>query len=143
MHPTTQQLNELIEITRDGQRFYQHAIEQVKDVDLQHLFRDMAQAKIQVIQELSARVAASHAQPAQDGTLAGRLNELYAQTRARLGNPDRAYIEQLVHAEERILRAFEGLLPDAEPELRALLAVELPKLRACHERMRQLQLKDG
>jgi hypothetical protein len=25
------QLNELIEITRDGQRFYQHAAEEVKD----------------------------------------------------------------------------------------------------------------
>ena len=40
---------------------------------------------------------------------------------------------------ERILRAFEDALPDAQPDVRALLAVELPKLRACHARMRQLK----
>jgi len=35
MTRTTSQLNELIEITRDGQRFYQHAIQEVKDARLQ------------------------------------------------------------------------------------------------------------
>ncbi len=53
--------------------------------------------------------------------------------------PDGAYVEQLLQTEERILRAFEDALPDAQPDVRALLAVELPKLRACHARMRQLQ----
>ncbi|KGK85239.1 hypothetical protein DP64_01575 [Stutzerimonas degradans] len=139
MNPATQQLNELIEITRDGQRFYQHAIDEVKDVELQHLFRDMAQAKTQVIQALAVKVAASHEQPAQGGTFAGRLNELYTDARAHLGNADGAYVEQLLQTEERILRAFEDALPDAQPDVRALLAVELPKLRACHARMRQLK----
>jgi len=99
----------------------------------------MAQAKTQVIQALAVKVAASHEQPAQGGTLTGRLNELYADARAHLGNADGAYVEQLLQTEERILRAFEDALPDAQPDVRALLAVELPKLRACHARMRQLQ----
>ncbi|MCW3147545.1 PA2169 family four-helix-bundle protein [Stutzerimonas stutzeri] len=139
MSQATQQLNELIEITRDGQRFYQHAIDEVKDAELQHLFRDMAQAKTQIIQALTVKVAANHEQPAQGGTLAGRIRELYADTKARLGNASSTYVEQLEQAEERILRAFEDALQDAQPDIRALLAVELPKLRACHTRMRQLK----
>ena len=62
-----QQLNELIEITRDGQRFYQHAHEEVKDVRLQALFRDMAQTKTELIRALSVKVAANQQKPADGG----------------------------------------------------------------------------
>ncbi|EXF43736.1 NAD-dependent aldehyde dehydrogenase [Pseudomonas sp. BAY1663] len=139
MNQAMNQLNELIEVTRDGQRFYQHAAEQVKDVELQHLFRDMAQAKTQVIQALAVKVAASHEQPSQGGTLFGHMRELYADTRAHVGNHDTAYVDQLEQTEERILHAFEDALEDAEPDVRALLAIELPRLRTCHERMRKVK----
>jgi len=133
------QLNELIEITRDGQRFYQHAAEQAKAVELQHLFRDLAQAKTQVIQALAVKVAASQQTPAQGGTLLGTLRERYADSRALVGDHDVAYVDQLEHAEERIIHAFEDVLADAEPDIRALLAIELPKLRSCLERLRSVR----
>ncbi|MCJ0972104.1 PA2169 family four-helix-bundle protein [Pseudomonas sp. PS1] len=136
------QLNELIEITRDGQHFYQHAMEAVKDVELQHLFRDLAQAKTHVIQALSVKVAANQEQPAQGGTTAGKLREVYADTKARLSDPDAVYVDQLDQAEERILGAFEDALKTAEPDVRALLAIELPKLRACHARIHALNHRD-
>lgn len=139
MNQSMNQLNELIEITRDGQRFYQHAADEVKDVELQHLFRDLAQAKTQIIQALSVKVAASHEHPSQGGTLTGRMRELYADTRSRIGDHDRAYVDQLEQTEANILHAFEDAVGDAEPDVRALLAIELPKLRTCHERMRQLK----
>lgn len=138
MNQNMTQLNELIEITRDGQHFYQHALEEVKSVELQHLFRDMAQAKTHIIQALSVKVAANEKQPAQGGTLAGRLREMYADTKARLGDTDAVYVDQLDQTEERILAAFEDALTTAEPDVRALLAIELPKIRACRERMHRL-----
>ncbi|WP_279222806.1 PA2169 family four-helix-bundle protein [Stutzerimonas kunmingensis] len=139
MNQSMNQLNELIEITRDGQRFYQHAADEVKDVELQHLFRDLAQAKTQIIQALSVKVATSHEHPSQGGTLTGRMRELYANTRSRIGDHDRAYVDQLEQTEANILHAFEGAVGDAEPDIKALLAIELPKLRACHERIRHLK----
>jgi len=139
MNQSMNQLNELIEITRDGQRFYQHAADEVKDFELQHLFRDLAQAKTQIIQALSVKVATSHEHPSQGGTLTGRMRELYANTRSRIGDHDRAYVDQLEQTEANILHAFENAVGDAEPDVRALLAIELPKLRTCHERMRQLK----
>lgn len=138
MNQNMTQLNELIEITRDGQHFYQHAMEEVKDVELQHLFRDMAQAKTHIIQALSVKVAAQQQQPAQGGTMAGKIREIYADTKARLGHADAVYVDQLDQTEERILTAFEDALKSAEPDVRALLAIELPKIRACHERMHRL-----
>lgn len=135
MNRSTTQLNELIEITRDGQHFYKHAMDAVKDPQLQHLFRDMAQAKTHVIQALSVKVAANSEQPAQGGTTAGKMREVYADARARLGDTDAVYVDQLDQMEERILSAFEDAVKDAEPDVRALLAIELPKIRACHSRI--------
>lgn len=136
----TEQLNELIAIIRDGQRFYEHAHDEIEDVRLQALFRDMAQAKHQVIQALAVKVAANHEEPTSSGTLVGRLRQAYADARATLSSDEEAtYVAQLEEAEDRILEAFEDAMESAQPDVRALLAVEMPKLRACHQRMRELK----
>src|SRR5690606_38968697 len=84
------QLNELIEVTRDGQRFYDHAIEQVEDERLRSIWRDMAQAKSQVIRALTAVVAANQESPATGGTVIGKLRQVYADTRATLSSDEGA-----------------------------------------------------
>ncbi len=140
MTSKTAQLNELIEITRDGQRFYEHAQEAVKDVRLQAVFRDMARVKTEVIQALAVKVVANHETPATGGTLLGKLRQAYADTRALLSSEEEAtYVAQLEEAEDRILNAFEDALECAEADVKALLAVEMPKVRACHERMHELK----
>lgn len=137
MSKQTAQLNELIEITRDGQRFYEHASQEVKDSHLKSLFGEMSRAKVEVIQALSARVAANHEQPASGGTLLGKLRQVYADTRATLASDEAAtYVAQLEEAEDRILHAFEDALESADAQLKPLLANEMPKVRACHDRMR-------
>ncbi|MGQ7960029.1 ferritin-like domain-containing protein [Pseudomonas sp. SP16.1] len=140
MSSKTAQLNELIEITRDGKHFYEHAHDEVKDIRLQALFRDMARAKTEVINALAVKVAANQSEPAAGGTLMGKLRQFYADTRATLASDEEAaYVAQLEEAEDRILNAFEDALESADSDVRALLAVEMPKIRACHERMRALK----
>ena len=140
MNSKTAQLNELIAITRDGQRFYEHALDEVKDVRLQALFRDMSRTKTQVINALAVKVAANEEEPTSSGTVVGKLRQVYADARATLSSDEEAaYVAQLEEAEDRILHAFEDALESAEPDVRALLAVEMPKVRACHDRMRDLK----
>jgi uncharacterized protein (TIGR02284 family) len=70
----------------------------------------------------------------------GKLRHAYADARATLSSDEEAtYVAQLEEAEDRILHAFEDALESAEPDVRALLAVEMPKVRACHNRMRDLK----
>lgn len=140
MTSKTAQLNELIEITRDGQRFYEHAHDVVKDIRLQALFRDMSQVKTEVIQALAVKVAANQQTPASGGTMVGKLRQVYADARATLSSDeDATYVAQLEEAEDRIMHAFEDALETTEPDVRALLVVEMPKVRACHERMSALK----
>lgn len=140
MSKSTAQLTELIEITRDGQRFYQHAQNAVEDAQLKSLFRDMAQAKTQIIQALTVRVAANHEQPPQSGTVIGKLRQIYADTKASLSSDaESTYVAQLEAAEDRLLHAFEDALEESEPELSSLLEEEMPIIRACHDRMSALK----
>lgn len=140
MSSKTARLNELIEVTRDGERFYRHAAEQVREPSLQILFGEMAEVKSQVIQALAMQVAAHQEQPAQGGTLTGTLREAYADTRANFSRDQAAtYVAQLDLAEERILQAFEDAVEDADNEMLAVLNAELPRLRASHARMHELK----
>lgn len=140
MTSQTAQLNDLIEITRDGQRFYEHASKQVRNTQLQDLFASMSRSKIEVIQALAEKIAANHEQPASGGTFLGPLQRIYADTRATLSaDEDATYVAQLEDAEDRILHAFEDVLKNAEPDVRVLLNREMPKVRACHDRMRNLK----
>tara|TARA_R110000796_G_scaffold47472_2_gene114118 strand:- start:3071 stop:3502 length:432 start_codon:yes stop_codon:yes gene_type:complete len=140
MSDKTSELNELIEITRDGKRFYDHARDEVKDAQLKALFTDMAHAKTEVIAALEGKVAANHEQPASGGTMTGKIRQVYADTRAALSSDEGAtYIAQLEEAEDRILHAFEDAMASNEPDLRTDLATQMPKVRACHDRMRDLK----
>ena len=140
MSDKTSELNELIEITRDGKVFYEHARDEVKDVQLKSLFTDMAQAKTELIAALQSKVVANHDKPATGGTLAGKARQVYADTKAALSSDEGAtYIAQLEEAEDRILHAFEEAMDGHEPDLRAELATQMPKVRACHDRMRDLK----
>ncbi|MFA5496437.1 MAG: PA2169 family four-helix-bundle protein [Porticoccaceae bacterium] len=140
MTSSTAQLNELIEITRDGKEFYDHARDEVKDVRFKALFADMSQAKNEVIQALAAKVIADHEQPSASGTFVGKMRQAYANVRAALSSDEEAaYVIQLEEAEDRILHAFQDALESAEPDVRALLVMEMPKVRACHDRMRSVK----
>ncbi|MDG9925209.1 MULTISPECIES: PA2169 family four-helix-bundle protein [unclassified Pseudomonas] len=133
-------LNQLIEITRDGEHFYRHAEAAVEDQRLKAVFHDMAQAKVGIIQALALKVAENHDYPAESGTLSGSLHRLYAQTRARMASDGEAtYVAELESAEDRLLHAFEEALEEADDDLRTVLAPEVPKLRASHERMSELK----
>lgn len=140
MNNADAQLNELIEITRDGQRFYLHAAEEVKDPRFIALFTDMAEAKNDVIRALSVAVAADRENPANGGTLVGKLRQVYADTRASLsGDECGIYVDQLEEAEDRILHAFEDALQSADARVKALVAQKLPAVRSAHDRMRNLK----
>lgn len=140
MSDKTSELNELIEITRDGKVFYEHARDEVKDVELKALFTDMAQAKTEVINALQGKVLANNDKPATGGTLMGKARQVYADTKAALSSDDGAtYIAELEEAEDRILHAFEDAMDGHEPDLRPELATQMPKVRACHDRMRDLK----
>ena len=85
---TTETLNDLIAIARDGQEFYQDASTRIDDVELKSLFTRVATTKATIIAELGAAVQAVGGDPEGSGTMRGSMQEMYARVRAALGDKE-------------------------------------------------------
>jgi uncharacterized protein (TIGR02284 family) len=135
-------LNELIEITRDGQTFYTDAVARVANPHLKSVFRALIDVKAKMISALSEHVRARGMEPSTQGTLAGSFHKLYAEVRAKLSaHAGAAFVAELEASEDRLLVAFEQAADDAEdPEVRRIIALHLPKVRLCHDEMTNLKV---
>ena len=135
-------LNELIEITRDGLDFYTEAVGHVKNPHLRIVFRGIINAKHQLIDALSERVREDGARPSLDGTFIGGFRKLYADLKVRMKRERQAaYVAALEQSEDRLLAAFEQAAAEAsDPMLRDAILRSLPRVRLCHEEMRNLRM---
>jgi uncharacterized protein (TIGR02284 family) len=131
-------LNDLIEIARDGAEFYTEAAGKVKSGELATLFTQMAGHKREIVQGLSAEVAATGGKPADSGTMVGSMRQMYGKVRAALGDTDYAYVAELEESEDRLLKAFKDTVSDADTPASARLAAErfMPRVQECHSIMR-------
>lgn len=135
---TTETLNDLIAIARDGQEFYQDASTRIDDVELKSLFTRVATTKATIIAELGAAVQAVGGDPEGSGTMRGSMQEMYARVRAALGDKEYSYVAELEESEDRLLHAFEDAVKDEKTPTAARDVVTrlMPEVRACHDLMR-------
>lgn len=131
-------LNDLIEIARDGSEFYTEAADKVKNPELSALFGQMASHKREIVNGLSADVAAIGGKPAEHGTMVGSMHQVYGKVRAALGDTDYAYVSELEESEDRLLDAFKDTLADKDTPAAARMAAEqfMPRVLQCHDIMR-------
>ena len=138
MTQNSTKLNQLIEILRDGKKFYDDAATKVTDSTLRTLFHDMSTVRGAVIADLSAEVRMEGETPAEGGTMVGGLSKVYADALAALtSDKNTTYVNQLEGAEDRLLHAFEEAAKETEsPKVREILARHAPKVRRMHDLMR-------
>jgi len=135
---TAHELNDLIEIARDGQDFYTEAAGKVEDAELKALFTRIAGVKGRIISTLSSTVAATGEKPAEKGTLRGSLQEMYGKIRATFGDTNYGYVAELEESEDRLLAAFKDALQNHEisPAAQQQVAALMPEVQECHNVMR-------
>ena len=140
-------LNDLIAIARDGGDFYTDAATKVDNPALSTLFTQMAGHKREIVNGLTADVAAIGGEPADSGTMAGSMRQMYANVRAALGNKDYAYVAELEEVEDKLLEAFKDTINDSDtpPAAKAAVQKYLPQVVECHDimRNRKIALKEA
>lgn len=143
MTSTTETLNDLIEIARDGKNFYEHALTEVKNPELKALFTEIAQSKAKIISALSSQVSAAGEKPAEQGTFAGSFRKYYTDVKTSFASKEKeevTYVSELEEQEDRLLHALERAVNEhATPDAQANLRSQLEKARATHDRMRDLK----
>lgn len=136
-----QLLNDIVQVARDSQSFYEDAAKDTTDPRLRDVYGRMAVTKSELIHSLSGSIVRLGDTPPDGGTIAGSLRKAYADVRAAFTKDDDAvYVAQLEETEDRVLEHFEDAMKKTDsPEVRSALAVHLPKVRACHDEMRSLK----
>jgi len=131
-------LNDLIEIARDGDKFYTEAAGKVEDAELSALFTRIAGVKRDIVTSLSAAVRAAGGEPAEHGTMVGAMQKMYGNMRATLGDTQYGYVAELEESEDRLLKAFNDTLKDESVPVAAREEVRrfLPQVQECHNVMR-------
>ncbi len=131
-------LNDLIEIARDGQSFYEEAASKVQDTELSSLFRRIAAVKADIVGTLGTAVAAAGGTPAEHGTVVGSMRQMYGKLRATFGDTQYGYVAELEESEDRLLAAFRDTLSDNDlpPAARQEISRLLPEVQQCHDIMR-------
>ena len=141
MAGNTDLLREIVETARDGADFYDSALQKVANPRLHAIFGRMSAAKRELITGLSDHLALSGERAPDHGTLLGSLRKLYAELLATLAaDDDQVYVAQLEEAEDRLLDQIQQAIGQArETDVRVQLQAYLPKVRACHDEMRDLK----
>lgn len=131
-------LNELIEIARDGADFYHEAAEKVENPALKALFTRIEVNKSKIVTVLSGQLHAIGAEPASSGTVRGTFQQLYGKIRAAFGDTDYGYVAELEESEDRLLAAFKDVLNNQElpADIRQKVKDLLPDVQETHNIMR-------
>ena len=134
-------LKEIVEIGRDGAAFYDSAQQKVSNPRLRAVFGRMSGAKRELVTALSDHLSQIGERPPERGTLVGTLRKAYAGVLATLAADDEhIYVAQLEEAEDRLLeRVQRAILEAKDTQVRVQLQAYLPKIRACHDEMRDLR----
>src|ERR1051326_1447389 len=125
MEANARQLNQLIEIARDGEAFYKAAAGGGGRAPVGGFFIEQAQLRRQLIEEIAERLRAAGEQPSQDRW--GAAWPLYASVLASVRSDNEAtYIDKLESTENRLLPQFEAALdapavPGVKPAVQEFL----------------------
>lgn len=132
-------LNELIEIARDGADFYHEAADKVENPALRALFKRIEVNKNKIVAVLSGQLHAIGAEPTSSGTVRGTFQQMYGKVRAAFGDKDYGYVAELEESEDRLLSAFKDVLNNNELpiDIRQKVQDLLPDVQETHNVMRE------
>jgi uncharacterized protein (TIGR02284 family) len=134
-------LNELLELCREGERFYRDAAVKAGSFALRGTFRQMADLRQRLMDDLADEIHARGEQPSDRRTVLGASRQLFADALAALTlHDDDAYIAELERLEERLLRRYDQAIEAAVSDgVRHVLQRHRITVRAAHERMKALR----
>lgn len=135
-------INTLISVCKDGENFYQDAINSIEDVNLKNIFTENLNTRKRIVDELSAEIRLNGKEPSSSGTVFGNLRQVYAKLKKELStkNDTVVIVEQLEEAEDRALEKFRTAVRDiSEPIIESKVASALVSIQETHEKMRSLK----
>lgn len=135
----TETLNDLVKINNDRIEGYEKAADEIKssDVDLQAIFRKMANESQTYKQELHEKIYALGGEVATDTTISGKIYRTWMSVKQAFSGSDRkSILESCEFGEDAAQKAYnEALESDAEidADTRQLIMKQKTSLKTSHD----------
>lgn len=135
-------LNDLIEVSRDGEEGFRKAAEDSKNPELKALFTSRAAECGTAVRELQSQVIALGARPEESGSVAGALHRGWVSLRSAVADrTDLAILEETEKGEDVAKKKYtEALQEDGLSfEIRALVERQYQGVLRNHDLIRDLR----
>ena len=137
---TIDSLQDLIQINVDSQKGFTEAAEEVEDVTLESLFRELARQRADQAAELQGLVAGSGAEPQKSGSAAAAVHRAWMDLRTALGGGASAILSEAERGEDQIMEEYEEALgSELTGPVRDVLNRHYAAVRTGHDRVRDLR----
>jgi uncharacterized protein (TIGR02284 family) len=134
-------LNNLLAITKDGERGFRTCAGGVTSPDLKMELEAAARRCIESAVELQMKIRSLGGEPAASGTVAGALHRAWTDIALRIaGLGDRALLDECKRGEDVAKQAYEeALVEDLPADVEAIVRRQYQGVTENHERIRELR----
>jgi uncharacterized protein (TIGR02284 family) len=135
-------LNTLTTTLIDSINGYRDAAENSESGRFQQLFREMADERSTVVEDLRAEIRRLGGDPPNDGSLAGQTHQRFLDLKAAItGRDDKAIINEVERGEDYLKGKFKAAVEEDElsPESRAVVDRAYQSVLKGHDKMSQLK----
>ncbi len=144
---TIDQLNELIEVSKDGEEGFQTAAENIRNTELETMFRGYAKQRADFARELRTEVDRLGGSPRESGNLGAAVHRGWMNLRSALsGGEPGSLVAACESGEDSALAAYDrAARTNMTGRSRSLIEKQLQQVRETHTRLARLksELADG
>ena len=133
-------LNSLLKTTIDSVNGYENSAQELKSERLRQIFRERADQRQDVVQELREEVRRLGGDPAESGSMMGKMHHVWEDLKGAVTNKDEeATINQTEAAEDYLKNEYEQALNALDGEPREVVERCYQKVREGHDQISQLK----
>jgi uncharacterized protein (TIGR02284 family) len=134
-------LNDLLEISRDGEQGFRTCAEGVQTPNLKTLLETAARRCAEGAAELEAKVRSLGGEPAQGGSIVGSMHRFWTDIKSAItGMSEHAVLVECERGEDAAKAAYEAALQKNLPaDVRTLIERQYQGVKANHDRVRNLR----
>jgi uncharacterized protein (TIGR02284 family) len=134
-------LQDLIQLNIDSRDGFRDAAEQIDDVTVAEFFRQVAEERNELANELQTIVATSGEQPEDEGSWTAAAHRAWMDLRSALGGGTAAVLSEAERGEDHIKERYEEALRDlaGNGSVNEVLMRQYSAVKAVHDRVRDLR----
>jgi uncharacterized protein (TIGR02284 family) len=135
-------LNELIETTIDSITGYEDSAQNIDNERFRQIFRERADERQKVVEELRTEVRRLGGNPEESGTLLGKTHQRFEDLKAAItGRDEKAIINEVERGEDYLKNKWETALESGKlsGDCRAVVERGYQSVRAGHDQISQLK----